>query len=257
VARLHGSLVFRPPGVPRRLGLLLLATDLTTEGDFARHAAPLGLALHATRVPFANPTTPDSLRAMAPDLGTAAGLIAPGLPLAALYYACTAASVVIGDDEVRRQVAAGRPGVPVVTPPSAARLALRALGARSIAVVTPYTQDVTERVAGWFAGAGLRIVRAGCLGLGDDRDMARLDPGCLPALVRDFVPAAVDAVFVSCTALPSASAVPAMERACGRPVVTSNQAALWQALRLAGMAGPLAGLGRLGGLDLPPSPGAG
>ena len=49
-----------------RLGLILLATDLTLEGDVARLILPDEAAVHATRVAYANPTTPANLRGMGP-----------------------------------------------------------------------------------------------------------------------------------------------------------------------------------------------
>src|SRR3546814_4227569 len=64
----------RPAGL--RLGLIALATDLTSEGDFARICAPRGIAVHATRVAYQNPTTAGNLRAMQPRLAEAASLIA-------------------------------------------------------------------------------------------------------------------------------------------------------------------------------------
>jgi len=75
-----------------RLGLLVLATDLTVEEDVARLMPPEA-GLHVSRVAYANPTTPGNLRAMAPHLAAAADLILPGLPLAGLGFGCTSGSV--------------------------------------------------------------------------------------------------------------------------------------------------------------------
>ncbi len=60
-----------------------------------------------------------------------------------------------------------------------------------------------------------------------------------------------EALFVSCTALRAAAAVPAMEAALGRPVVTSNQATAWQCLRLCGDAAAYPEFGLLMTLPLP------
>ena len=50
---------------------------------------------------------------------------------------------------------------------------------------------------------------------------------------------------MSCTALRAAEAVEEIERALGKPVVTSNQAMFWQALRTAGCDLAVPGYGRL------------
>ena len=60
-----------------------------------------------------------------------------------------------------------------------------------------------------------------------------------------------DAVLVSCTALRTSSVIDRIEQHLGKPVVTSNQALAWHALRLAGYAEPRKGLGRLMTLPLP------
>lgn len=228
-----------------RIGLIALATDLTSERDFARICAPRDIAVHGTRIAYENPTTVDNLRAMQPRLAEAAALILPGEKLDAIAYSCTAASVVIGDAAVQEAVRAGRPGVPCVTPIGAALAALRRLGARRISILTPYTEAVTRPVASFFAGEGIDVAAAACFGLDDDRRMARLSPQCLVDAAAEACDPTADALFVSCTALRACEAAEAMESRIGRPVVTANQAMIWGSLRAAGFAEPVEGYGRL------------
>jgi maleate cis-trans isomerase len=54
-----------------------------------------------------------------------------------------------------------------------------------------------------------------------------------------------DAYFVSCTAVKSAEVIDRLEAALGRPVLTSNQAMLWQALRQSGISDSVTGFGEL------------
>lgn len=111
----------------KRLGLIALSTDFTTERDFARIMPYDLLGIYVARVAFQNPTTPENLRDMAPRLTNAARLILSDGPLSAICYSCTAASVVIGDDAVTDAIQKSHPGTPVVTPTLAARLAFTAL----------------------------------------------------------------------------------------------------------------------------------
>lgn len=244
------SLAAAPPPlderpVARRIGLLVLATDHTSERDFAR-MAPLGeVGLYSARVAYANPTTPANLRAMQPRLAEAATLILPDEPLDALCYCCTSASAVIGDEAVEAALAAAKPNTPIVTPPAAARVALTALGARRIALLTPYTRATTAPVAEYFAGHGFELAGVTCLGLDDDRLMARITPEAIVAAAVDATAGDADALFISCTALRAAEVAERIEAAIGRPVVTSNQASVWRCLRLAGIERPVAGYGRL------------
>ena len=242
-----------PPLVahPPRLGLIALATDLTVERDAARLIGPEEAAVHATRVAFDNPTTPETLRAIAPRLGEAAALLAPDVPLAGIGFACTSASVAIGDRAVAEAVAEGRPGVPVATPVSAAVAAFEALGVSRVALLTPYLARTAEPMVEWFEAAGLAVVRAACFGMADDRDMARVDPDALAEAALAMDAPGVEGVFVSCTALPALSVAGRIEAALGRPVVTSNGALLWAIRRLAGLPGGPPGFGRLMQAPLP------
>ncbi|MER9951351.1 ectoine utilization protein EutA [Mesorhizobium sp. M0047] len=234
----------------RRVGLIILATDHTSEPDFRRMVASERIGVYVARIPYANPTTPENLRKMQPALTAGAALILPDEPLDAICYSCTSASVVIGDAEIEAAIQAAKPGVPVVTPPMAGVRGLRALGARKISILTPYTVETSRPMAAYFAAQGFDIASFTCLGFEDDREMARIAPAKLVDLAREATEASADALFVSCTALRAALAVTCMEKAIGRPVVTSNQATAWNCLRLCGDDTQRPEFGRL--MTLPP-----
>ncbi len=243
----HVTLDDRP--VAARIGLLLLATDHTSERDFGRILSGQDAAFYCNRIAFENPTTPETLRAMEPRLAEGAALILPDEPLDAICFSCTAASAVLGDEAVEAALTSGKPGVPVVTPPIAARKAFKALGVRRISILTPYLDETAAPVAAYFTGHGVEVDRLTNLGLDDDRAIARVS-------TRSIVDAAVkalddesEALFISCTALRSAEVAATIEALNGRPVVTSNQASAWMCLRLAGIARPITGYGKL--LSLP------
>lgn len=235
----------------KRIGLIILATDHTTEPDFAHIVASDEVGVYVSRIHYANPVTPENLRAMQPTLTTGAGLILPDEPLDAVMYSCTSASVVIGDDEVAAAIRKAKPGVQVVTPTAAAVLGLKAFGAKRISVLTPYTRETSRPMADYFAGLGFDIDRFTCLDMNDDREMARVAPSELVALAKEAVDPASDALFISCTALRAACVAAEIEQAIGKPVVTSNLATAWQCLRLCGDGATRPELGRLMTLPLP------
>ncbi|NNH28556.1 ectoine utilization protein EutA [Rhizobium sp. SEMIA 4085] len=218
----------------KRVGLVILATDHTTEVDFQRMVASNRIGVYVSRIHYANPTTPENLLNMQPSLTAGAGLILPGEPLDAIIYSCTSASVVIGDARVEAAIAAAKPGVPVVTPTAAAVDALRAFGAKRISVLTPYTVETSRPMADYFAELGFEIDRFTCLGFTDDREMARIAPDEIAALALDATAPASDALFISCTALRAAQVAGRIERKSGKPVVSSNLATAWACLRLCG-----------------------
>lgn len=223
-------------GKTARFGLIVLATDLTSERDFYRQLPDNDVAIHVARVAFENPTTPDNLRKMTPRLAESASLLAAAGPLRAVCYSCTAASVVIGDQTVRSAIQVSLPGVPVITPTRAARHAFSALDVKRIAVLTPYTVATSEPMADYFQNHDLEIVRFECLGVDDDRDMARLSDETIvnAAIAADHRDA--QALFISCTALPVIGLIGQIEERIGKPVVTSNQASVWAMSRAGGLA---------------------
>lgn len=221
--------------VAHRVGLVALATDHTSEVDYARILVPAGVGIYVNRIPFANPVTPETLRAMEGDLAEGAALILPDEPLDAIIYGCTSASVCIGDAVVRAQVAKGKPGCPVVTPISGALAGLRAMAARRISVLTPYTVDTSRPMAALFAAEGFEIDRFTCLDMTDDRDMARIALDDLVDLAASAADPASDALFISCTAVRAAGVIDRIEAASGLPALSSNYAAAWQVARICGL----------------------
>ncbi|CAO3408632.1 Ectoine utilization protein EutA, probable arylmalonate decarboxylase [Azospirillum largimobile] len=131
ILRSDTALDFDGRPVEKRVGLVVLATDHTTEPDFRRMVASERIGVYTARIAYANPTTPEDLRHMQPCLAEGAALILPDEPLDAICYSCTSASVVMGDDAIERAIASAKPGVPVITLPAAARHALGAFGARA------------------------------------------------------------------------------------------------------------------------------
>lgn len=234
-----------PRPLEKRVGLIILATDHTTEPDYRRMVASERIGVYVARVAYANPTTPENLRKMQPALTEAAALILPDEQLDAICYSCTSASVVIGDAEIEAVVQAAKPGVAVVTPPMAAMRGLRTLGVSTISVLTPYTVETSRPMADYFVRHGFNIASFTCLGFDDDREMARIAPSALVDLARQAIHSDAEALFVSCTALRSALAAVAIEEAIGRPVVTSNQATAWNCLKLCGDDTPHPEWGRL------------
>ncbi|WP_368622864.1 ectoine utilization protein EutA [Paraburkholderia sp. BR13444] len=218
----------------KRIGLVILATDHTTEPDFAALVASERIGIYVNRVPYANPVTPDNLRAMQPSLTAGAALILPDETLDVVMYSCTSASVMIGDAQIERAIHAAKPSARVVTPTTAAVAALDTLGARRISVLTPYTAETSGPMAEYFAAQGFAIDRFSCVGLTDDREMARISHDDIVAFAREATARDSDALFISCTAVRAARIIARIEEATAKPVVSSNLATAWMCLRLCG-----------------------
>lgn len=211
-----------------RAGMILLATDPTTEHDLNLMCGTPRLRLHATRTRYANPLTTKSLGAIKSGLGDALRLLVPEVPLQAIYFSCTSGTALLGHGEVSRLVQQYRPQTPVITPLDAARQALETLGVTKLSILVPYTREVSEPVVKYFCEQNFAIGRVSYLDLDNDWTMACLSEKMLLAAAQDCVTADSDGFFISCTTVPSAAIAGNLEKKLGLPVVTSNQAAAWQ-----------------------------
>lgn len=231
--------------VRKRIALVVLATDHTTERDFARICDPEEIGVYVNRIDYQNPGTRENLLATGPRLTEAAARILPGEAVDVIAYSCTAASVVLGNEAVGGYLNAGKPDTPFVTPSSAALDAFRALGARKIGVLTPYSANISNEVVAYFSAHGPEIVSAECLGVDDDREIARMSEDTIVEAACAAMDREADALFLSCTGLRAAVCIERIEARTGRPVVSSNQAMIWRCLRETGSTKAVAGYGRL------------
>lgn len=239
-----GHLLGPDPGAPTRLGLILIATDHTSERDF-RIMLPPTVDAFVTRIPCHVDCTLDHLAGMAGSLTAAAEVLLPGSDLHAIAFGCTSGTMVIGEAEVARRIGLARPGVPVATPLRAALRAFDALGVRRISLVAPYVDEVNQALRAALEGNGIDVAAMTGLGLVSDRDMARLPIDAIVGLGMEADHAEAEAVFLACTAMRAVEAAGPLERRLGKPVVTSNQALCRQLLELAGAVAPIAGFGAL------------
>ena len=90
------------------------------------------------------------------------------------------------------------------------------------------------KLADYFAQKGCDIISHHCLNIADDRDIARVNEDDLINMAEQIDQPEADAIFLSCTALPAVAIINRLEDRLGKPVITSNQAMIWMALRLAG-----------------------
>ncbi len=229
-----------------RIGLVALATDQTIEYEFRALLGLPGVGLYESRIQNDRSITPQTLRAMEQGIAAGAALILPGERLDVIAFGCTSATIVLGEDAVFARLRASRPDVPCTTPPTAALAAMAALGARRIAVLTPYRDDVNREVAAFLAQRGLEIAVFGSFSEDDDGVVARIDAASIGSAVLELgAVTGVEAVFVSCTSLRLAEQAAALEASLGKPVTSSNHAMAWHALRLAGVADRRPEFGRL------------
>jgi maleate isomerase len=216
-----------------RVGFIALANGYTSEHEVAA-MLPKGLVLYVSRVPNENVVTMSSLKAMESGMVATAALIVPDEKLDVMIYGCTSGTVAMGEDKVTALIQEVRPGVAVTTPITGAFEAFKTLGKRRVTLLTPYITEVTSAMRDYMEKNGLRIVDAANFNVNTSSDMMRVAPEAIAeAAIRLDHPES-EATFISCTALRTRTIIETVEKATGKPCVTSNQALAWHAAKLAG-----------------------
>ena len=115
-----------------------------------------------------------------------------------------------------------------------------------LALVSPYTADVQERIVANYRAIGIEVVAERHLGIRVNHDFANVTPATLRELMREVAEAKPQAVATYCTNLRAAQLAPEFERATGIPLLDTVSTTVWGMVRAAGGdPGAIAGWGEL------------
>lgn len=223
------------PGPPAQRGIgVVTPFDMALDRELWRWV-PDDVSLYLTRTPHvAEPVSIELAEAVSDeaDVASATRDVLTAEPVV-VAYACTSGSFVDGLGGERRLVRAMRAaGAPAAVTTSGALVeALAVLGVRRVAVATPYVENVTARLHDFLAEAGATTVSSAHLGL--EAGIWKVPYETTARLIRQADSPNAEAVFVSCTNLPTYDLVAPLERELGKPLLTANQVTLWAALRRA------------------------
>ncbi len=233
-------------GARARIGLLVLESDQTMEWEIRQITHGTDVAIYHSRLANAANVTPETLAKMADELPIAAKLLPDFLGLDAIGYGCTSGTTIIGEDQVAAIITNQHPNCHPSNPLTAAKAALNALGVKRLALLTPYTPDVTEAMQRRFNDAGIQVTAIGSFYEDSDAVVGKIDPASILNSTIDLGRSdACDGVFISCTSLRAAGIIEQAETALGKPVTASNHALAWHLLRLVGVEDEIKGYGRL------------
>jgi maleate isomerase len=210
---------------------MIPSSNTTMEVDFARDL-PTGTSLHAVRMFMEDTTRAGEDRMLdefalpaARDLGTARPDI--------VVFGCTSAGALRGNDydtELCAQISE-LTGAPTVSTIGAVRAAIADSGAATIGVITPYVDELNERIRASIEADGIHVAAITGLGITENFAIAEVGHDKIVAFaVRTLGQLAaeglIDLVFASCTNFGAMAARPAIAAQIGLPVITSNQAVL-------------------------------
>jgi arylmalonate decarboxylase len=138
-------------------------------------------------------------------------------------------------------------GLPATTMSNGVIEALKAVGARRVAVATAYNDEMNARLRAFLLEHDLEPVVITGLGIEAMTDLERITQNDLIELgarVHASAPTA-DSLFISCGGFRTLEIIEPLETRIGVPVISSMPHGLWAGARLVGLHGASPGHGRL------------
>ncbi|MFJ9413506.1 Asp/Glu racemase [Streptomyces sp. NPDC101227] len=240
------------------IGLIVPSSNLTMETELPRmlyareREYPQDRFLfHSSRMRMQH-VTPEQLRGMNAQTERAALELADARP-GVVASACLVAIMAQGpghhctaEADIAAALRSQGAQAPVVSSAGALLEGVAALGARRIAVVTPYMKELTALVVDYIEDAGVEVVDALSLEVPDNLAVARLDPAGLREHWQRLDLRRADALVLSaCVQMPSLAAIQPVEDAAGLPVLSAATATTYRILQELGLEPRVPGAGRL------------
>lgn len=232
-----------------RIGIIYPASGLADMEYY--WLCPPGVSVHITRTSMPDEegsVTLETMQALAKgeEFSSHAADLATINP-SSIVWMCTSGSFSRGPewDKSLRETLSKSARCPATTTSTALIEAIKALGAKKIALAMPYEPRLGEKLVQYVENFGVEVVNHEGLGLTRDWDIGRLDPSSLNDLVRKADTPEAEAIFVSDTGIVLSPIAQALEKDLGKPVFSANMASMWHALQLADVKEPLPNLGSL------------
>jgi len=229
-----------------RIGILVVASDTTCESEL-HTIAPEGVSIHTSRMAFPGAVTAETVGKLADEAENAAELLIPAA-VNVIAFCCTSGSFIKGagwDREIIKKIERRFPSVIVTTTSTAVLEAFKVLEIKKVAVATPYIDEVNAALKKFLEIEKFPVVSIEGLRIKEDLETNKQPPEVAYNLARKVNVPEADGVFISCTSFRTFDIIETLERDLRKPVVTSNQATIWDALKKADVHGPIKGYGKL------------
>ena len=206
-----------------RIGQIVPSSNVTMETEIpallrAREQTdPERFTFHSARMRMKN-VTKEELAAMDAESDRCA-LQLSDAAVDVMGYACLVAIMSVGkgyhrESEARLSEVAGENGRPCPVVSSAGALidGLNALGAKKIAIITPYMKPLTKLVVDYIEHEAIEVIDAIALEIPDNLEVAVQDPRQPTSLYKRLNIKDADAIVVSaCVQMPSLASIPRSE----------------------------------------------
>lgn len=213
-----------------KIGIIIPSVNNTMEPEF-NTMAPEGISVYATRL-FFDKGVPKQMERMITDAEDAAVLLKTA-GVNGIVYGCTSSSLIKGvgsDLDIIRKIK-DRTQLPATTTATAVIEAFKELGVTTVAVATPYIEDVNRAEKDFIESHGFKVLNIQGLGYTTGEQLHRESPESAYVFAKEVDHPDADCLFISCTDFPTIEVLNCLERDLGKPVLSSNTASFWAALK--------------------------
>ena len=227
-----------------RIGFIIPSSNRMVEVHAMRYL-PADVTPHFTRIGMTN-RHKAPLEELTPRIVHAAELLADSR-CDVIVLQCTGTSMSGGVEGEKRVMDAMQraTGAPAISAASSLTAAFSALGARKLVFISETEQAGHDKKKAFLMESGYEILADRAVGLANSDEYCTMPPQLWIDAAMELRREEADAYFLSCANIRAIDATNTLEAKLNRPVVTSNQAAFWWALRTIGLKDAPAGLGRL------------
>lgn len=218
-----------------RIGLILPSNNTVMEQEFSM-MLPEGVSVHTARLGVVRNTAPEVLIKMSEHAERAAGELA-SCDVDIIIYGCTSGSFLKGakfEKELTRRIYKAS-NTPAFTTSKAVIEALHSVNAKKLGIATPYRKETNEIEKKFLEEQGFEVLQMIGLDIVNPTDIGRLSPYKAYEMGKRVNSEEADTIFISCTDFRTFEIIPLLEKDLGKPVISSNQASLWMALKLLGV----------------------
>ena len=228
-----------------RIGLIALATDFMIEKDFINVIKDKDIDFFVNRIECYNPLSKENLVRMSEKVTEVTNNILPNEEIDCVVYGCTSGTIAVGYESIEKKVKAAKPKAKLTTPSSAAIKALKKFNVKKIVIFTPYSKKLNDEVVNYFIKEGFNVTSNSYLDIKADYDIGKVEQEFLYNTLSKIEMNDAEALFISCTALPVLNIIDKLEKKLNKPVLSSNQALIWDSLESIGKNKSVIGFGKL------------
>ena len=225
-------------GSKSRIGLIVPSNNTVIEPELY-YIAPKGISFHFTKLLIDMPMPNTNIR----DLEGESVTILQHSGVDLIVYACMSTS--ISDSDQWEKEVTKKTGISATTASNSIKSALKAVNCSSLALVCHYPAAELAPIVDWLESQSLNVTKVETANVHDQQEVCNIPVEEVYKMAERANSDVADAICILGTDLRTFPIIDEIEKSIKKPVISSNLAILWSALKLSGKEEQIAGHGSL------------